>query len=196
MWLLWLHTACLPWLANKAEGPSERWECFALHYSDKDLKIEKAFVTLKLAKHWTLMSKTTDRTDPGLSLQEACRHFCSFLRWHEESVKWQASGGFGRLMWVITGSIPLSRDVTLQHRVVQFHLCIHAWFAGQTCLFCEDRQAELHTWRQWPRSNTWGHENDCTQKYFLHQLCLMYENSPNYTFILQRHWLPLLLPGD
>lgn len=110
MWLLWLHTACPPWLTKKAAGPSERWECFAIHYSDKDLKIEKAFVTLKLAKHCTLMSKTTNRIDPGLSLQEACRHFCSLLRWHEEFVKWQATGGFGRLMWVITGSIPLSRD--------------------------------------------------------------------------------------
>lgn len=27
--------------AKKAGGPSEWWKCFALHYSDKDLKIEK-----------------------------------------------------------------------------------------------------------------------------------------------------------
>lgn len=117
----------------EAGGPSECWECFALHDSDNNLKIAKASIILKLADRCNAMSKATDRTYPVLLFHCITYVFFSVFisvwghmpRQHDECVKRQSGWCAGKLIWLITGIIPFRRDVTLQRRVVQFSLYIY-----------------------------------------------------------------------
>lgn len=103
----------------EAGGPCKSWECFALHYSDKNLKIAGASITPKLAKHCNVMSKTSEGTYPALLMH------ASFLRQHEELENWSASGSSDRLMWACRKcTFQQRQDLAARSRLVQsLHPC-------------------------------------------------------------------------
>lgn len=124
-WSLWLHTVRLPWPLMEAASPSDGWECFNLHDSDKNLKIAKASMILKYAMQ---------RTEPPPGETQLFYYWsCLLLQ--------SCEGTFPQTTWASA-----SQNCSL-------HPCLLCW--SHKYLDCVYKQCAVHidavTQIKWPR---------------------------------------------